>query len=148
MVRADLRQYHAQTADLKVSISRQDFPAKFKQIYGINYNEQNIKAFYNTEKKVKHVATAVTTSKAVQSAFNLPLKQFNENYGIYKDHVEVLHGSTGTMERKVPKEVLLKTMKNKVEELVGEKGVAQIAKQSNIDLSKLDDAKNTLSTEK
>lgn len=39
-------------------------------------------------------------------------------------------------------------MKNKVEELVGEKGVAQIAKQSNIDLSKLDDAKNTLSTEK
>ena len=52
-----------------------------------------------------------------------------------------MHGSTGTMERKVPKEVLLKTMKNKVEELVGEKGVAQIAKQSNIDLSKLDDAK-------
>ena len=141
MVRADLRQYHAQTADLKASISRQDFPAKFKQIYGINYNEQNIKAFYNTEKKVKNVATAVTTSKAVQSAFNLPLKQFNENFGIYKDHVEVLHGSTGTMERKVPKEVLLKTMKNKVEELVGEKGVAQIAKQSNIDLSKLDDAK-------
>ena len=141
MVRADLKQYRAQTADLRESISRQDFPAKFKQIYGINYNEQNIKAFYNTEKKVKNVATAVTTSKAVQSAFNLPLKQFNENYGIYRDHVEVLHGPTGTIEKKVPKEMLLKNMKSKVEELVGEKGVAQIAKQSNIDLSKLDDAK-------
>jgi len=141
MVRADLKQYRAQTADLKASIATQDFPAKFKQIYGINYNEQNIKAFYNTEKKVKDIATAVTTSKAVQSAFNLPLKQFNENYGIYRDHVEVLHGPTGTIEKKVPKEMLLKNMKSKVEELVGEKGVEQIAKQSNIDLSKLDDAK-------
>ena len=45
MVRSDLRQYHAQTADLKASIFRQDFPAKYKQIYGINYNEQNSKAF-------------------------------------------------------------------------------------------------------
>ena len=140
MVRADLKQYRAQTADLRESISRQDFPAKFKKIYGINYNEQNIKAFYNTEKKVKNVATAVTTSKAVQSAFSLPLKQFNENFGMYKDHVEVLHAPTGTIEKKVPKELLLKNIKSKVEEMVGEKGVAQIAKQSNIDMSKLSDA--------
>ncbi len=140
MVRADLKQYRAQTAELRASIASQDFPAKFKQVYGINYNEQNIKAFYNTEKKVKDVATAVTTSKAVQSAFELPLKQYNENYGIYKDHVEVLHSPTGTIERKVPKEILLKNMKYKVEEMVGEKGVAQIAKQSNIDISKLNDA--------
>lgn len=140
MVRDDLRKYRAQTANLKESISSQDFPAKFKQIYGINYNEQNIKAFYNTENKVKNVATAVTTSKAVQSAFELPLKQYNENFGLYKDHVEVLHGPTGTIEKKVPKEMLLKNMKNKVEEMVGTKGVAQIAKQSNIDMSKLNDA--------
>ena len=140
MVRADLKQYRAQTADLRESISRQDFPAKFKKIYGINYNEQNIKAFYNTEKKVKNVATAVTTSKAVQSAFSLPLKQFNENFGMYKDHIEVLHAPTGTIEKKVPKELLLKNIKSKVEEMVGEKGVAQIAKQSNIDMSKLSDA--------
>ena len=140
MVRADLKQYHAQMADLRTSIASQDFPAKFKQIYGINYNEQNIKAFYNTEKKVKDIATTVTTSKAVQSAFELPLKQYNENFGIYKDRIEVLHSPTGTFERKVPKETLLKNMKCKVEEMVGEKGITQIAKQSNIDISKLNDA--------
>ncbi len=141
MVRADLKQYRAQTADLRESIARQDFPQKFRQIYGINYNEQNIKTFYNTESKVKNVATAITTARAVQSAFELPLKQYNENYGLYKDHVEVLHGPTGTIEKKVPKEMLLKGLRGKVEEMVGgQKGVEQIAKQSNIDLSKLSDA--------
>lgn len=141
MVRDDLRKYRAQTASLKESIVTQDFPAKFKQIYGIDYNEQNIKAFNATEKKVKNVATAITTAKAVQSAFELPLKQYNENFGLYRDHVEVLHGPTGTIEKKVPKEMLLKGLKSKVEEMVGgQKGVEQIAKQSNINLSKLSDA--------
>lgn len=141
MVRDDLKKYRAQTAELRGLIASQDFPAKFKQVYGVNYNEQNIKAFYNTESKVKKVATAITTSKAVQSAFELPLKQYNENFGLYKDHVEVLHGPTGTIEKKVPKELLLKNIRCKVEEMVGgQKGVNQIAKQSNIDLTKLNDA--------
>ncbi len=141
MVKDDLKKYRTQTAELKASISAQDFPQKFQQIYKINYNEQNIKAFNTTEKKVKQVATAITTAKAVQSAFDLPLKQFNDNFGLYKDHVEILHGSTGTMERRIPKEMLLKGLRGKVEEMVGGvKGVEQIAKQSNIDLSKLSDA--------
>lgn len=141
MVRDDLKKYKGQIAELRASVSLPDFPAKFKQVYGINYNEQNIKAFYATEHKVQKVATAVTTAKAVQSAFELPLKQYNENYGLYKDHVEVLHGPTGTIEKKVPKETLLKNMRYKVEEMVGgQKGINQIAKQSNIDFSKLSDA--------
>ena len=139
-VQRDLDAYKRQIEKLKKSMENGTFKETFKEIFGVPYKEDNVKAFQNVKEAFKEKAIVMAESKYVDDLLSGPLKKYNANNGEYKDNVEILETPYGPQEKTSKKEYDFMVLKDSVTKVVGgEEAIATIAKQSNLNLSELTD---------
>lgn len=146
LVQADIENYNAQITDLKDSINNGDFKEKFKETFGVEYNQSNIR---NYEKAAKQFNMAITT-KSVSDIVSAKLKDdiaiYDENKGELKDIVKKVPnyfantGSVPYFDKTTKKEDLLKNMENDLVSIVGSKETLDSTlKASGMDTEKMSD---------
>ncbi len=100
-VRQDLADYKEKIEGLKVAYKEGEpqFKAKFKETFGIEYNEKNMEAYQSSRDKLKHVSTVLATEKAVTSRMD----ELFANYDKEKAIVDKYKNSPNTLvdERKL-----------------------------------------------
>lgn len=119
-VREDLKIASLQAEQLKIAAeeSSDAFKAKFKEIYGIDYNAQNIEAFERDEKAYLEALDAKNKEDAFNQHFD---KLLNEDLA---DEFKTVGGgnSGATQTVRIPKEEIYEQEFKKLAEMFGEGG--------------------------
>lgn len=146
LVQADIENYNTQITDLKNSINNGNFKEKFKETFGVEYNQSNIR---NYEKTAKHFNMAVTTksvSDIVSAKLNDDITIYDENKGELKDIVKKVPnyfantGSVPYFDKTTKKEDILKNMEDDLVSIVGSKETLESTlKASGMDTEKMSD---------
>ncbi len=78
-VRQDLSKYHEQLSGLRTAYRSGDaqFKAKFKETFGVEYNQKNVEVYNAKKQKLASVSTAVATEKAVTTKMDKLFKEGN-----------------------------------------------------------------------
>ena len=146
LVQEDIENYNTQIADLKNSINNGNFKEKFKETFGVEYNQSNIRNF---EKTAKHFNMAITT-KSVSDIVSAKLEDditiYDENKGELKDLVKRVPnyfantGSVPYFDKTTKKEDILKNMEDDLVSIVGSKETLESTlKASGMDTEKMSD---------
>lgn len=146
LVQADIENYNTQITDLKNSINNGNFKEKFKETFGVEYNQSNIR---NYEKTAKHFNMAITTkavSDIVSAKLNDDITIYDENKGELKDIVKKVPnyfantGSVPYFDKTTKKEDILKNMEDDLVSIVGSKEILESTlKASGMDTEKMSD---------
>lgn len=146
LVQADIENYNTQITDLKNSINNGNFKEKFKETFGVEYNQSNIR---NYEKTAKHFNMAITTksvSDIVSAKLNDDITIYDENKGELKDIVKKVPnyfantGSVPYFDKTTKKEDILKNMEDDLVSIVGSKETLESTlKASGMDTEKMSD---------
>lgn len=100
-VRQDLAAYKETIQDLKAARREGEpqFKAKFKETFGVEYNQQNMEAYQASRDKLREVSTIVATEKAVTARMD----ELFANYDKEKAIVDKYKNSSNTLvdERKL-----------------------------------------------
>lgn len=146
LVQEDINKYNEQINDLKKSVKEDKFTDKFKEIFGVDYKQSNIRKY---EKIAKQFNMAVTT-KAVSDIVSTKLKEdldiYNKNKGELKDKIERVPnyfanvGSVPYFNKTTKKEDILKNLENNLVSIVGSKDTLNASlKASGMDTKKMSD---------
>ena len=131
---------------MKKSVKEDKFTDKFKEIFGVDYKQSNIRKY---EKIAKQFNMAVTT-KAVSDIVSTKLKEdldiYNKNKGELKDKIERVpnyYANTGSVpyfNKTTKKEDILKNLENNLVSIVGSKDTLNASlKASGMDTKKMSD---------
>lgn len=144
LVQQDINTYNQQIDELKDSIKEKNFPEKFKEIFGIDYNASNIKKYNKTVKQFKVAVTTQAMSDIISKKLSDDLKIFRENDGKLKDKVEkqinpyAMTGSVPYFYHTTSKEKVFENMENSLVSIVGSKeSLENTLKASGMDTEKM-----------
>ena len=143
LVQEDLDTYKKQINDLDNSVKNDNFKNKFKEIFGVEYDNVAISQY---NKKVQDFQTAVTTScmaEITKTKLKDSLKTFSENDGVLKDKTEKkinVFAPTGTIPNYIETptaDEIFNKMEEDLVEVVGSKNVLDdILKSHGMDVEK------------
>lgn len=146
LVQADIEAYNAQITELKDSINTGDFKEKFKETFGVEYNQSNIRNYEKTAKQFNMAITTKSVSDIVSAKLKDDIEIYDENNGELKDIVKKVpnyFASTGSVpyfDKTTKKEDILKNMENDLVSIVGSKETLDSTlKASGMDTEKMSD---------
>ena len=146
LVQADIETYNAQITDLKDSINNGDFKEKFKETFGVEYNQSNIRNYEKTAKQFNMAITTKSVSDIVSAKLKDDIAIYDENNGVLKDKKERIPnyfanvGSVPYFDKTTKKEDILKNMENDLVSIVGSKETLDSTlKASGMDTEKMSD---------
>ncbi len=143
LVQDDIDKYNQQVEELALSIKENSFNKKFKEIFGVNYNIDNIKAYNDKAQQYKLAATTQTIAEITSSKLSGVLSEYKHNKGKLEDKDIItinrydMRGIEAPYHETIPKEVTFKNMENALIDTVGSKEILDISlKSSGIDIDK------------
>ena len=146
LVKEDITTYHKQVDELKSSIKENKFTDKFKEIFGVEYNQSNIQKFNKASKKFNLAVTTSAMSDIISSKLNDDIKHYKENNGEYKDVVKKRinpYAQTGAVPyyyETIKKENILNNIEKDLVDIVGSKDALNgTLKASGFDTEKMSD---------
>ncbi len=146
LVQEDINKYNEQINDLKKSVKEDKFTDKFKEIFGVDYNQSNIKKYEKTAKQFNMAITTKSVSDIVSAKLKKDLEIYSENNGELKDKIEKVpnyYANTGSVpyfNKTTKKEDILNNLENNLVSIIGSKDTLNSTlKASGMDVEKMSD---------
>lgn len=146
LVQEDINKYNEQINDLKKSVKEDKFTDKFKEIFGVDYNQSNIRKYEKTAKQFNMAITTKSVSDIVSAKLKEDLEIYSENNGELKDKIEKVpnyYANTGSVpyfNKTTKKEDILNNLENNLVSIIGSKDTLNSTlKASGIDTEKISD---------
>lgn len=146
LVQEDINKYNEQINDLKKSVKEDKFTDKFKEIFGVDYNQSNIKKYEKTAKQFNMAITTKSVSDIVSAKLKEDLDIYSENNGELKDKIEKVpnyYANTGSVpyfNKTTKKEDILNNLENNLVSIIGSKDTLNSTlKASGMDTEKMSD---------
>ena len=146
LVKADIDTQKTQIEELKQSIKENNFEGKFKEIFGIDYNQVAIDKYNKKAEEFKLAVTTKCIADITKEKLSKPLKEFRENNGELKDKTETRimpmasAGMYPLYTVTTEKEKFLNNIKNSLIEVVGsEERLNKLIKKNGVNLKKATD---------
>lgn len=117
-VKADIDTYKKQVADLNTAKTQEEFKAKFKEIYGVDYDPELVKAY---QKRQEQLPLAEATH-GIEENFNNTMKDLlaSDKLAPKTQYVQTSSFGTGTYQEVASKEQVYNDELNKFAEFVGQ----------------------------
>ena len=146
LVQEDINKYNEQINDLKKSVKEDKFTDKFKEIFGVDYNQSNIRKYEKTAKQFNMAITTKSVSDIVSAKLKEGLDIYSENNGELKDKIEKVpnyYANTGSVpyfNKTTKKEDILNNLENNLVSIIGSKDTLNSTlKASGMDTEKMSD---------
>lgn len=146
LVQEDINKYNEQMEDLKKSVNDDTFTDKFKEIFGVDYKQSNIRKYEKIAKQFNMAVTTKSVSDIVSAKLKDDMEIYRENNGELKDKIERVPnyfanvGSVPYFDKTTKKEDILKNMETDLVSIVGSKETLNSTlKASGMDTEKMSD---------
>ena len=88
LVQRDIDTYNKEVDELRASIKEKRFPEKFKEIFGVEYKNSNVKKYDEKAKQYKLAVTTKAMTDSINKTLGKDVAQYKSTNGELKDKVE------------------------------------------------------------